>query len=143
MKRKPRAEPPPFGGNPEARAPTSRSQTGLPHRDVEQPCFFLPERAVRPTKKAPEGLRDPPGRGSGVRARCRQHHACAQHQVCQPAAGAHRTASLNLFPLPLFHPASSVFCAVPPVFFSPLYHNRAVICQRAEGNVPLCRLRLL
>ena len=51
MKRKPRAEPPPFGGNPEARAPTSRSQTGLPHRDVEQPCFFLPERAVRPTKK--------------------------------------------------------------------------------------------
>ena len=117
MKRKPRAEPPPFGGNPEARAPTSRSQTGLPHRDVEQPCFFLPERAVRPTKKAPEGLRDPPGRGSGVRARCRQHHACAQHQVCQPAAGAHRTASLNLFSPPLFHPASSVFCAVPPVFF--------------------------
>ena len=51
MKRKPRAEPPPFGGNPEARAPTSRSQTGLPHRDVERPCFFLPERAVRPTKK--------------------------------------------------------------------------------------------
>ena len=53
---------------PEARAPTPRSQTGLPRRDVEQPCFFLPERAMRPTKKAPEGLRDPPGRDSGVRA---------------------------------------------------------------------------
>lgn len=60
----------PLPETPEARAPTPRSQTGLPHRDVEQPCFFLPERAMPPTKKAPEGLRDPPGRGSGVRARC-------------------------------------------------------------------------
>ena len=117
MKRKPRAEPPPFGGNPEARAPTSRSQTGLPHRDVEQPCFFLPERAVRPTKKAPEGLRDPPGRGSGVRARCRQHHACAQHQVCQQHHGAHRTASLNLFSLPLPHHASLLLLCRSPVVF--------------------------
>ena len=45
-----------------------------PDRTAPQRCgaalFFLPERAVRPTKKAPEGLRDPPGRGSGVRARC-------------------------------------------------------------------------
>lgn len=69
MKRKPRAEPHP-SGNPGSPCADPRSQTGLPHRDVEQPCFFLPERAVRPTKKAPEGLRDPPGRGSGVRARC-------------------------------------------------------------------------
>ena len=50
MKRKPRAEPHP-SGNPGSPCAAPRSQTGLPHRDVEQPCFFLPERAMRPTKK--------------------------------------------------------------------------------------------
>ena len=62
-------------------------------------------------------------------SRCRQHHACAQHQVCQPAAGAgldqlgilhhgaHRTASLNLFSLPLPHHASLLLLCRSPVVF--------------------------
>lgn len=155
-------------------------------------------------------------------ARCRQHHACAQHQVCQPAAGAGldqlgilhrrehrglRSGSPHLLvqllqrlqipagegtvdpehlpvaqaggcrrlpagrradppagapgtampaaprcpPHSLFEPVPAVSApsCQPPSFvpfpgvFSPLYHIRAVIYQRAEGNVPLCRLRLL
>ena len=218
-----------------------------PDRAAPQRCgaalFFSAGTGRAANKKAPEGLRDPPGRGSGVRARCRQHHACAQHQVCQPAAGAgldqlgilhrrehrglrsgsggrggsgvrscilhhgqhrslgggsphllvqllqrlqipagegtvdpehlpvaqpedaagflqagghplqrehpaqpcqqhhgaHRTASLNLFSLPLFHPASPVFCAVPRCFFSIISHPRCNLPEsRGEcTSVPL------
>lgn len=43
-------------------------------------------------------------------------------QPCQQHHGAHRTASLNLFSLPLFHPASPVFCAVLRWFFSIISH---------------------
>ena len=104
-----------------------------PDRTAPQRCgaalFFSAGAGHAANKKAPEGLRDPPGRDSGVRARCGQHHACAQHQVCQPAAGAgldqlgilhhgaHRTASLNLFPLSLFHHASLLLLCRSPVVF--------------------------
>ena len=60
----------------------------------------------------------------------REHPA----QPCQQHHGAHRTASLNLFSLPLPHHASLLLLCRSPVFF-PLYHIRTVICQRAEGNV--------
>lgn len=189
MKRKPRAEPPPFGGNPEARAPTSRSQTGLPHRDVEQPCFFLPERAVRPTKKAPEecsagtagcaqGSRtastdprsaaaaapaDAPcgctGRSPTLRTGsdtagsggCRRLPAGRRASPPAGAPGTAMPAAPRCPPHSLFEPVLAVSApsCQPPSFvpfsggFSPLYHIRAVIYQRAEGNVPLCRLRLL
>lgn len=55
---------------------------------------------------------------AGGQALQREHPA----QPCQQHHGAHRTASLNLFSLPLFHPASSVFCAVPRWFFSIISH---------------------
>lgn len=71
-----------------------------------------------------------------------------------PPAGAPGTAmpaAPRCPPHSLFEPvlAASVSSCQPPSFvpfpgvFSPLYHIRAVICQRAEGNVLLCRLRLL
>lgn len=55
---------------------------------------------------------------AGGQALQREHPA----QPCQQHHGAHRTASLNLFSLPLFHPASPVFCAVPRCFFSIISH---------------------
>lgn len=65
----------------------------------------------------------------------REHPA----QPCQQHHGAHRTASLNLFSLPLFHPASSVFCAVPRCFFSIISHPRCNLPEsRGEcTSVPL------
>lgn len=55
---------------------------------------------------------------AGGQALQREHPA----QPCQQHHGAHRTASLNLFSLPLFHPAPSFFCAVPRWFFSIISH---------------------
>ena len=65
----------------------------------------------------------------------REHPA----QPCQQHHGAHRTASLNLFSLPLFHPASPVFCAVPRCFFSIISHPRCNLPEsRGEcTSVPL------
>ena len=65
----------------------------------------------------------------------REHPA----QPCQQHHGAHRTASLNLFSLPLFHPASPVFCAVPRWFFSIISHPRCNLPEsRGEcTSVPL------
>ena len=67
---------------------------------------------------------------AGGQALQREHPA----QPCQQHHGAHRTASLNLFSLPLPHHASLLLLCRSPGGFSPLYHIRAVIYQRAEGE---------
>ena len=72
---------------------------------------------------------------AGGQALQREHPA----QPCQQHHGAHRTASLNLFSLSLFHPASPVFCAVPRCFFSIISHPRCNLPEsRGEcTSVPL------
>ena len=54
----------------EARAPTRAARQDCPTEMWSSPVFFCRNGPCRQQKKAPEGLRDPPGRGSGVRARC-------------------------------------------------------------------------
>ena len=114
------------------------------------------EREPTPAGAAPSAIADPGRRGHGrpgtsagcTAGGCRRLPAGRG----QPSSGStrhshasstrcHRTASLNLFSLPLFHPASSVFCAVPRWFFSIISHPRCNLPE-SRGNVPLCRLRL-
>ena len=70
-------------------------------------------------------------------SRCRQHHACAQHQVCQPAAGAHRTASLTCSRCLCPIMPASFFCAVPRCFFSIISHPRCNLPE-SRGGMHLC-----
>ena len=86
-----------------------------------------------PAGTAPSAIADPGRRGHGrpgtsagcTAGGCRRLPAGRRASppagapgTAMPAAhGAHRTASLNLFSLPLFHPASPVFLCRSPVFF--------------------------
>ena len=54
---------------PEARAPTRAARQDCPAEMWSSPVFFC-RNGPCGQQKAPEGLRDPPGRDSGVRARC-------------------------------------------------------------------------
>lgn len=97
------------------------------YREIPHPANRLRYSRLRRMPQAscrPEGI---PSSGSHPAQPCQQHH------------GAHRTASLNLFSLPLFHPASSVFCAVPRCFFSIISHPRCNLPEsRGEcTSVPL------